>query len=155
MHEVVRGDKHNLRKSANCKAQVSKICEWMTLICALRFADFLRLCLSPQTTSRTISFSISNSFWYYFMDQPPRKAGCLVWPVLVLVTSINFVPLGSPCPDRQQEWWRQQWHNRYRLCSATSRSYPKTPEEEPSSHQDALLASIRVRPNSSNVWPCL
>ena len=36
--------------------------EWMTLICALRFADFLRLCLSPRTTSRTISFSISNSF---------------------------------------------------------------------------------------------
>ena len=34
----------------------------MTLICALRFADFLRLCLSPRTTSRTISFSISNSF---------------------------------------------------------------------------------------------
>ena len=32
------------------------------LICALQFADFLRLCLSPQTTSRTISFSISNSF---------------------------------------------------------------------------------------------
>ena len=25
-------------------------------------ADFLRLCLSPRTTSRTISFSISNSF---------------------------------------------------------------------------------------------
>ena len=26
------------------------------LICALQFADFLRLCLSPRTTSRTISF---------------------------------------------------------------------------------------------------
>ena len=28
----------------------------------LQIADFLRLCLSPRTTSRTISFSISNSF---------------------------------------------------------------------------------------------
>ena len=33
----------------------------VVLICALQFADFLRLCLSPRTTSRTISFSISNS----------------------------------------------------------------------------------------------
>ena len=41
--------------------------EWMTLICALRFADFLSLCLSPRTTSGTISFSISNSFWYYYL----------------------------------------------------------------------------------------
>ena len=38
--------------------------EWMTLNCALRFAVFLGLCLSPQTTSRTISFSLSKSFWY-------------------------------------------------------------------------------------------
>ena len=36
------------------------------LICAFRSADFLRWCLSPSTTSRTISFSISNSFWYSF-----------------------------------------------------------------------------------------
>ena len=28
----------------------------IVLICALQFADFLRLCLSPRTTSRTISF---------------------------------------------------------------------------------------------------
>ena len=28
----------------------------IVLTCALQFADFLRLCLSPQTTSRTISF---------------------------------------------------------------------------------------------------
>ena len=34
----------------------------IVLICALQFADFLRLCLSPRTTSRTISFSFSNSF---------------------------------------------------------------------------------------------
>ena len=45
-----------------CKLQSTNQYEWMTLICALRFADFLRLCLSPRTTSRTISFSISNSF---------------------------------------------------------------------------------------------
>ena len=36
--------------------------EWMTLICAWRFADFLRLCLSPRRTSRKVSFPISNSF---------------------------------------------------------------------------------------------
>ena len=28
-------------------------------------ADFLKLCLSPRTTSRTTPFSISNSFWYH------------------------------------------------------------------------------------------
>ena len=39
-----------------------KYAEWMTLICALQFADFLRLCLSPRTTSHTISFSISSCF---------------------------------------------------------------------------------------------
>ena len=33
------------------------------LIFALQFADFLRQCFSHQTTSRTISFSISNSFF--------------------------------------------------------------------------------------------
>ena len=37
----------------------------IVLICALQIAYFLRLCLSPRTTSRTISFSISNSFWYF------------------------------------------------------------------------------------------
>ena len=36
------------------------------LICALRSVDFLNEGLSPRATSRTISFSISNSFWYYF-----------------------------------------------------------------------------------------
>ena len=49
-----------------CKLQRHKsvqCAEW-TLICALQFADLLRLCLSPRKTSRTISFSISNSFWY-------------------------------------------------------------------------------------------
>ena len=38
----------------------------IVLICALQFGNFLRFCLSPRTTSRTISFSISNSFWYKF-----------------------------------------------------------------------------------------
>ena len=60
VREVVRGDKHNLRKSANRNAQISVIhSAHYTDLC---FADFLRLCLSPRTTSRTISFSISNSF---------------------------------------------------------------------------------------------
>ena len=47
--------------------------EWMTLICALRFADFLRLCLSPRTTSRTISFSISNSFYLFLRRWSARE----------------------------------------------------------------------------------
>ena len=34
----------------------------IVLICALQFADFLRLCLSPRTTTRTMSFSISIVF---------------------------------------------------------------------------------------------
>ena len=33
------------------------------LICAMRSVDFLRYGLSPRATSRTIAFSISNSFW--------------------------------------------------------------------------------------------
>ena len=49
----------NLQIAKHKSVQCAK---WMTLICALQFADFLRLCLSPRTTSRTISFSISNSF---------------------------------------------------------------------------------------------
>ena len=40
------------------------------LICALQFADFVRLCLSPRTTSPTISISTSNFFflliWFLF-----------------------------------------------------------------------------------------
>ena len=41
-----------------CKSQCTNQCHFtphIVLICALRFADFLRLCLSPRTTSRTIS----------------------------------------------------------------------------------------------------
>ena len=57
VREVVRGDKHNLRKSANCKAQISRMCGVNdTDLCVAIY--FLRLCLSPRTTSRTISFSI-------------------------------------------------------------------------------------------------
>ena len=36
----------------------------IVLTCALQFTDFLRLCLSPRITSRTISFSISNRFGF-------------------------------------------------------------------------------------------
>ena len=74
------GDRQS--QSGTCaKAQISTMCnvqcaEWMTLICALRFADlqiwfadFLRLCLSTWTTSPTISFSISNSFYYYLFSE--------------------------------------------------------------------------------------
>ena len=62
VREVVRGDKHNLRKSANRNAQISVINSAHCTDLCFAIADFLRLCLSPRTTSRTISFSISNSF---------------------------------------------------------------------------------------------
>ena len=49
----------------NLAAQIRKAFVSLTeLICAFRSADFLRWCLSPSATSRTISFSFSNSFWY-------------------------------------------------------------------------------------------
>ena len=43
------GDKHHLRKSADRKAQIRKAFVPLTgLICAFRYADFLRWCLSPE-----------------------------------------------------------------------------------------------------------
>ena len=68
---MARGDKPYLRKSTDRKEQIRKaFVQFSGLICALRSVDFLRLGLSPRATSCTISFSISNSFWYYY-----RKRG--------------------------------------------------------------------------------
>ena len=65
VREVARGNKPYLRKSTDRKAQIRKAFVLLTgLICALRSVDFLGEGLSPRATSRTISFSISNSFWY-------------------------------------------------------------------------------------------
>ena len=51
------GDKHHLKKSSDRKAQIRKASVPLTgLICAFRSEDFLRWCLSPSATSRTISF---------------------------------------------------------------------------------------------------
>ena len=50
----------------------------IVLICALQFADFLRLCFSPRTTSRTISFSIP------------------------IVFGINLIPFFDICSVRRQ-----------------------------------------------------
>ena len=62
---MAQGDKPYLRKSTDRKAQIRKVfIQFSELICALRSVDFLRKGLSPRATSRTISFSISNSFWY-------------------------------------------------------------------------------------------
>ena len=59
------GNKHHLRKSADRKAQIREAFVPLTeLICAFRSADFSGGVYSPSATSRTISFSISNSFWY-------------------------------------------------------------------------------------------
>ena len=67
------GDKRHLRKSADRKAQISPVSgKNVFLIRAFRSADFLRWCSSPSATSRAISFSISNSFWYnltHFFDE--------------------------------------------------------------------------------------
>ena len=61
LFEVTNTTWENLKIAKDKSVQYA---DRMTLICALPFADFLRLCLSPWTTSRRISFSISNSFWY-------------------------------------------------------------------------------------------
>ena len=67
VREVARGDVHKLRKSAGCKAQITPVCGMSALlVCALRSADFLSWCSSTQASSRTISLSISNHFWYRF-----------------------------------------------------------------------------------------
>ena len=42
------GDKHHLRKSADRKAQIIAFVQITGLICAFRYADFLRWCLSPE-----------------------------------------------------------------------------------------------------------
>ena len=60
------GNKHHLRKPANRKAQIRKAFVPLTgLICAFDLQVFSGGVYSPSATSRTISFSISNSFWYY------------------------------------------------------------------------------------------
>ena len=65
VREVARGVKPYLRKSTDRKAQIRKaFVQFSGLICDLRSVDFLRQGLSPRATSCTISFSISNSFWY-------------------------------------------------------------------------------------------
>ena len=66
-------------------------CAWvnvMTMICALQFAAFLRLCLSPRATSRTISCSISNSFLTIITSEQLRWH---IWPTFPL----NFFMLFS------------------------------------------------------------
>ena len=63
LFEVTNTTEENLQIAKHKSVQCA---EGMTLICALRFADFLRLYLSPGTTSRTISSSISKSYWYKF-----------------------------------------------------------------------------------------
>ena len=57
--------------SADRKAQIRKAFVQLSgVICALRSADFLRQGLLPRTTSRTISFSTSNSFWHKYCCSP-------------------------------------------------------------------------------------
>ena len=66
VREVARGDKHNLKKSADRKhksarrSQSAKRTDLCFAIC--RFFHGYAQCLSPRATSHTISFSLSNSF---------------------------------------------------------------------------------------------
>ena len=54
------GDKHHLRKSADHKAQISPVSETNAfLICALRSADFLGWCLSPER-------NLTHNLFFYF-----------------------------------------------------------------------------------------
>ena len=61
----------------------------IVLICALRFANFLRLCLSPRTTSRTISFSLSNSFLVFIWCLFSILARCSLSFVLVCASLLG------------------------------------------------------------------
>ena len=54
------GDKHHPKKSADRKAQISPVSEMNAfLICALRSADFLGWCLSPER-------NLTHNLFFYF-----------------------------------------------------------------------------------------
>ena len=60
-------DRHHLRKSSDRKAQISSVNGTNAfLICAFDLQIFSGGVYPPSATSRTISFSISSSFWYWF-----------------------------------------------------------------------------------------
>ena len=60
VREVARGDKQYLKQPTDCNSQISSMSVTnVFLICALRYADCFRYCLSPRATSRTI-------FFFYF-----------------------------------------------------------------------------------------
>ena len=76
MREVVRGDKHNLRKSANCKAQIS-------IMCGVNDTD---LCVAICRFSQVV-FVTSNNFTH----------NLLFYYIFPIVFSINVTGL-SPFP---------------------------------------------------------
>ena len=69
VREVVRGDKHNLRKSANCKAQISTMCgvnDTDLCVCDLQISSGC-VCHLEQLHAQSIFlfpivFSINNTF---------------------------------------------------------------------------------------------
>ena len=63
MREVVRGDKHNLRKSANCKAQIS-------IMCGVNDTD---LCVAICRFSRVV-FVTSNNFTHNLHTCQPSRS---------------------------------------------------------------------------------
>ena len=76
MREVVRGDKHNLRKSANCKAQIS------TTICGVNDTDLcVAICRFSQVVFVTSNNFTHNLLFYFqsFLVLMLISCGLSVW----------------------------------------------------------------------------
>ena len=115
LFEVTNTTWENLQIAKHKSVQCAK---WMTLICALRFADFLRLCLSPRTTSRTICFSISNSF-YWGEPQASPTVTCWLGFLSRYIYMGRLMGKGTQCQNFQLLFfhgfsWRIQRRNQRR-----------------------------------------
>ena len=62
VREVVRGDKHNLRKSANCKAQISIMCGVNDTDLCVAICRFSQVVFVTSNNFTHNLLSISNSF---------------------------------------------------------------------------------------------
>ena len=127
MREVVRGDKHNLRKSANCKAQISRMCgvndtDLCVAIC--RFSqvafvtsnnfthnllfyfqyEFLVLIIKLKKTGRVRSIVISKLT--VFLPQPAQNTvnsivfynTSSIQARLTVKLTVSFFDRGPSCP---------------------------------------------------------
>ena len=93
------GDKHHPRKSADRKAQIRKAFVSITgLICALRSADFLGWCLSPE---RNLTHNLFFYFQYFLVliviivrPRPNLAVIILLWFALA-IRRANLSPQSS------------------------------------------------------------